>query len=272
MKIHISIVDFFKAPRLIESLKALEQQSLFEYCQVTVFDNSVDENNFFKLNEYIKSKKNIVLVRSSFNQGYTKATNLSVDFSADFVILLNPDLILSSTNCIQESIEILQGREDLGLLGIKQVDDHGNVELVARTYPSLKSQLARRAPLFVSRFFTAERQSYECAEVNSQVSGVHIVDWVQSSFWVVKGELWRELNGVCEDFFLFMSEAEFSLRAKKTGYLTALNCNTYAISDGVRASAGGLKAIFRSRAFRSHVCDMAIYYFKNLSISKRTLP
>ncbi|WP_448107019.1 hypothetical protein [Pseudomonas azerbaijanoccidentalis] len=272
MKIHISIVDFFKAPRLIESLKALEQQSLFEYCQVTVFDNSVDEDNFVRLSEYTKNKKNIVLVRSSFNQGYTKATNLSVDFSADFVILLNPDLILSSENCIKQSIEILQGRDDLGLLGIKQIDDHGNVELVARTYPSLKSQFARRAPSLISRMYTAERHSYECTEVNSQVSGVHIVDWVQSSFWVVKGELWRNLNGVCEDFFLFMSEAEFSLRAKSIGYLTAINCNTHAISDGVRASAGGLKAIFKSRAFRSHVCDMTIYYLKNLSTSKRTLP
>jgi GT2 family glycosyltransferase len=272
MKIHISIVDFFKAPRLIESLKALEQQSLFEHCQVTVFDNSVNEENFVRLNEYIKNKKNIVLVRSSFNQGYTKATNLSVDFSADYVVLLNPDLILSSENCIKDSIEALQRHKKLGLLGIKQVDDHGNVELVARTYPSIKSQLARRAPWFVSRLYRAERESYECAEVNCQASGVHIVDWVQSSFWVVKGELWRELNGVCEDFFLFMSEAEFSLRAKKIGYLTALNCNTYAISDGVRASAGGLKAIFKSKAFRSHVCDMAIYYLKNISISKRTLP
>ncbi|BCX67105.1 MULTISPECIES: glycosyltransferase [Pseudomonas] len=272
MKIHISIVDFFKAPRLIESLKALEKQSLFEFCQVTVFDNSVDDDNFIKLNEYIKNKKNIVLIRSSFNQGYTKATNLSVDFSADFVVLLNPDLILSSENCIKDSIEILQNHKNLGLLGIKQVDDDGNVELVARTYPSVKSQLARRAPSFVSRFYRAERESYECAEVNRQASGVHIVDWVQSSFWVVKGELWRELNGVSEDFFLFMSEADFSLRAKKIGYLTALNCNIHAISDGVRASAGGWKAIFRSRAFRSHVSDMAIYYLKNLSTSKRTLP
>ena len=81
MRIHISIVDYFKAPRLIESLQALEQQSLFDLCQVTVFDNSVDDENFIKLNEYIKHKKNISLIRSSFNRGYTKATNLSVDFS-----------------------------------------------------------------------------------------------------------------------------------------------------------------------------------------------
>lgn len=272
MKIHISIVDFFKASRLIESLEALEQQSLFGCCRVTVFDNSADENNFNELNEYIKHKDSINLVRSSFNRGYTKATNLSVDYSADYVILLNPDLILTSTDCIKQSIEMLQSTPNLGVLGIKQLDDNGNVELVARTYPSLKSQVARRAPSMVSRFYSAERESYECNAVNSQTVGVHIVDWVQSSFWVVKGELWRELNGVCEDFFLFMCEPEFSRRAKNIGYLTALNCNTYALSDGVRASAGGLKAIFKSRAFRSHVRDMAIYYLKNFSTSKRALP
>lgn len=272
MKIHISIVDFFKAPRLIESLKALEQQSLFDCCLVTVFDNSVDDDNFIRLNEYIQQKKNISLVRSSFNRGYTKATNLSIDFSADFIVLLNPDLILASANCIQESIEILQHSDSIGVVGIKQLDDHGNVELVARTYPSLKSQIARRAPLFISNLFSAARESYECTEVNSQTSGVHVVDWVQSSFWVVKGEVWRELNGVCEDFFLFMCEPEFSFRAKQIGYLTALNCNSYALSDGIRASAGGLKAFFRSKAFRSHIVDMTIYYLKNLSTSKRTSP
>jgi GT2 family glycosyltransferase len=272
MKIHVSIVDFFKAPRLIESLQALEQQSLFDCCQVTVFDNSVDDDNFIKLNEYINHKENISLVRSSFNRGYTKATNLSIDFSADFMVLLNPDLILSSAECIKESIEILQGTQDIGIVGIKQLDDRGNVELVARTFPSIKSQLARRAPLMVSRFFSAERERYECTAVNSRTSGVHIVDWVQSSFWVVKGDVWRALNGVCEDFFLFMCEPEFSQRAKKIGYRTAINCNSYALSDGIRASAGGLKAIFRSRAFRSHILDMTIYYLKNLSTSKGANP
>ena len=72
MKIHVSIVDYFKAPRLIESLKALERQSLFSSCQVTVFDNSVDDDNFNRLNEYISQKSNIALVRSSHNRGYTR--------------------------------------------------------------------------------------------------------------------------------------------------------------------------------------------------------
>ena len=270
MKIHVSIVDFFKAPRLIESLKALEQQSLFNCCQVTVFDNSVDDDNFNRLNEYIRGKSNITLLRSSHNRGYTKATNLSMDFSADFMVLLNPDLILSSVDCIRESVEILQKEKNIGIVGIKQLDDRGNVELIARTYPSLASQFARRAPQMFSRLFRGARDSYECTEVNGKTSGLHIVDWVQSSYWVVKGDVWRELNGVCEHFFLFMCEPEFSRRAKQIGYLTAINCNSHALSDGIRASAGGIKAVFKSKAFRHHIVDMTIYYLMNLTTTKRT--
>lgn len=272
MKIHVSIVDYFKAPRLIESLKALERQSLFSSCQVTVFDNSVDDDNFNRLNEYISQKSNIALVRSSHNRGYTKATNLSIDFSADYMVLLNPDLILSSDDCIKQSVEILQKKQDIGIVGIKQVDDRGNVELVARTYPSLASQFARRAPRVFANLFSGARDSYECTEVNGKTSGVHIVDWVQSSFWVVKGDVWRALNGVCEDFFLFMCEPEFSRRAKQMGYQTAINCDAHALSDGIRASAGGIKAVFKSKAFRSHLVDMTIYYLKSFSTTKRTNP
>tara|TARA_R110001592_G_scaffold63586_2_gene194995 strand:+ start:954 stop:1763 length:810 start_codon:yes stop_codon:yes gene_type:complete len=261
MKIHVSIVDYFKAERVVASISCLGNQTLAENINVTIVDNSEDQHNFSVLVSAMNGNKMVTLIQSHENLGYTKATNLSVDSSADYIVLLNPDIQITDSSLIEGCINCLEGDPRLGVVGVAQKTEGGEKELIARSYPKISSQLARRAPSFAG-FFGAEKRDYELKEVNFANEGVFVVDWVQSSFWVVKGAVWRELKGLSESYFLFMSEPDFSRRAEDIGYKTAIDCNRFVISDGVRASGVGLGAIFTSAPLRFHILDALKYYFK----------
>lgn len=257
MKIHVSIVDYFKASRVLDVLKCLEEQTIYNKLSITLVDNSVCERNFNTLLSVAKKNSKLMLVRQKKNVGYVSATNFSVDSSADFVVLLNPDVLLKDHSLIEECVNEMLGNNRVGVMGIRQVTDAGKSECVARAYPTVTAQVARRFPLVNSLIRPPENFD----QINELGSGVHVVDWVQSSFWVVRGELWRQLEGLNEFFYLFMAEPEFSKRASALGYSTVLNCNVCGISDGIRASAVSFKSAFTSRSLRKHVRDSVVYYF-----------
>lgn len=263
MKIHTSIVDYRKAVKVIPTLAALLSQELDGNLQITILDNSESNANFDTLAGACRNVANLTLIRSRRNTGYTRATNNSVDSSADYIVLLNPDVVLEDPRTLKKAIRILQENVRVGIVGIKQINPDGSTESVARRFPDLKAQLARRLGPLAKTLFKRQISSYEYGDLSSEHDGHVEVDWVQSSFWVVRGDLWRELNGLDERFFLFMAEADFSWRANRAGYTTAIMLDTHARADGLRASGGGLLAVFRSRALRSHIKDAVKYYVKN---------
>lgn len=267
MKISISIVDYNKGARLVESLFYLSKQSLSHCVKVTIIDNSFCVENTKNYLNYIKNlNMDVSVCRTNKNIGYTVATNASVDLTSDYVVILNPDILLKDENTLQYCIDYLSKHNDVGLVGISQQDDEGNIELVSRKYPDLLTQIARRCGGFLSLFFKKRIEMYENAHDYSSVKPIE-VDWLQSSFWVMKTDVWIKLNGLQTDYFLFMAEPDFSLRLKSKGLKVVLLPDILAVSDGIRCSAGGFLSFFTSKTIRIHTIDAIRYYFKNLSKS-----
>src|SRR5699024_10761026 len=144
MNISVSIVDYFKASRVCSVVDALSKQTWYKFCHVTIFDNSVDSKNSEILNGVRSRFDKVDLVVSKKNIGYVKGTNASVDLDSDYIVLLNPDVILADPGSIESCIKCLEDDPGIGLIGMRQVDDEGNEELVARRYPSIFAQVARR--------------------------------------------------------------------------------------------------------------------------------
>jgi GT2 family glycosyltransferase len=219
---------------------------------ISILDNSCDEDNFNTLVRGI-SRDRVSLVRSKSNIGYSRGINLSVDWSADYVVLLNPDVIVSDQETWSEVISILDADESVGVVGVAQVNDDGSVAEVARRFPSLRKQVLRR--------LLKSEKEYSAIQVDNSF-GVCEVDWLQSSFWVMRGEVWRALEGLDERFFLFMADPDFCLRAFRMGYKSLLYSKRKSLADGRRASSGGVGSIVFNAVLRVHIVDMIRYYIK----------
>lgn len=265
MRISVSIVDYNKGLRLIDTLRYLDSQSVSKFMDVIVIDNSPDDLNHKCYSEFAKKcSLRTKIVRPCKNIGYTVATNASVDVLSDYVVIINPDIHLKNPNTIESCIDYLNLNPNVGIVGVQQQDDLGNIELVSRSYPDLITQISRRGGPLLKSIFKDRIENYENANANANGQAI-AVDWLQSSFWVMKTNLWNSVGGLCSDYFLFMSEPEFSLRTKELGFEIVLLPNIVAFSDGIRCSGGSFMDIFKSKALQFHVLDAFKYYIKRFN-------
>jgi hypothetical protein len=66
------------------------------------------------------------------------------------------------------------------------------------------------------------------------------VDWLQSSFICIRKDLWDNIGGFNEKYFLFMADAEICLESWKRKKKVQFFSDVEVLADGIRCSGGGL--------------------------------
>jgi GT2 family glycosyltransferase len=61
------------------------------------------------------------------------------------------------------------------------------------------------------------------------------VDWVSAAFWLVRSEVWRDLGGFDERYFMYCEDADFCVRMQLAGWRLA-RATTSAVHDASWAS------------------------------------
>nr|WP_192381899.1 glycosyltransferase family 2 protein [Pseudomonas sp. PDM20]MBD9683203.1 glycosyltransferase family 2 protein [Pseudomonas sp. PDM20] len=226
---------------------------------MTVVDNSCTPKNAEMLLAITSSRVSIEI--SDSNIGYTKATNRSVNRDSEYLIIINPDIEIPETFNIQNLTSTLDSDPEIGVIGVKQVNPDNSIAPAIRRYPSLIAQISRRTPLKNLYPFKAIVENYECSDIDWGIPTE--VDWLQSSFWLMKKETWDLLGGLDTRFNIFMSDPDFCLRLKKIGLKSYYIPSQWVRADGKRASSGGILSIFKSRPLRIHLLDSIKYYLKH---------
>jgi len=106
-RVAVNIVTFNSAGDIAACLESLRRQT-FEDFQIHILDNASSDDTLKAIEPFDVE----YLVRSPVNTGFCKAHNeLARRFPSDYVLLLNPDTILSPT-FIEELVRALDARPD----------------------------------------------------------------------------------------------------------------------------------------------------------------
>jgi N-acetylglucosaminyl-diphospho-decaprenol L-rhamnosyltransferase len=254
----VVIVNFFKAERLLESVRSLARQSGSQRMVVAVVENSADPAEHRRLAAGA-AEQDFLLVDPQLNLGYTKGCNLGVEALAptDFIVLCNPDIIWDEPGSLDRLIALAASDPSIGVLAPLQVSDDGALVETARVFPTLLHQLKRRL---------WPRQGTEMHLIDSLAQGkadLIDVDWLQSSCVLIRRALWDRLGGLDQRYFLFMSDVELGRATWDAGMRVCLTSTVRVRADGQRASSGGFRSLLTSRTQRSHLIDAFRYYLAN---------
>lgn len=252
----IVIVNYFKAPRLLDGLRSLARQSAAAAAATVVVENSVDAGERRLLAE---AAGKVLLVEPASNLGYTKGCNLGVRSlpRTRYVVLCNPDIIWDQADTLEKLIAIADADPSIGVLAPLQFSDDGTPVETARSFPTLLEQVDRRL-----RQGPAKEPHIAETLVRSAQGSVDI-DWVQSSCVLIRRTLWDQIEGLDERYFLFMSDVELGRATWAAGLRVCLTSAARVRADGKRASAGGFAALLTSPAQRNHLVDAIKYYLSN---------
>ncbi|MFN4090855.1 MAG: glycosyltransferase [Alphaproteobacteria bacterium] len=261
-RVGVVLVDYRKGDRVVANVRSLLHQYPATRLDIAVIDNSADAENAARLAP-LHDLPGMRVVINAANIGYTAACNQGAALvGGDFLLLLNPDILWTQADALRRLVAFMGAHPGVGIAGPRQVNDDGTTPRTARRFPSPWAQLARRSALARAPGFARSIDAYEAADLD--YGRTQTVDWLQSSCVLVRRDLWDAIGGLDRRFFLFMADCVLCWRAWERGRAVAHVAEAQVTADGIRASAGGLRAVFRNPAVRHHLRDAALYHLEYL--------
>lgn len=211
---------------LIESFKALNA-SLDEF-EFVVVDNASRDDSLSKVRWGGLNKK---LILNKQNYGFAKANNQGIALSRGaFIILLNPDTKFLN-NIFIPMEEVMLRDKSIGICGPRLYYSDGTGQLSCFSFPSILRQvsvmigltdfLIRNQVLFkwmsCFKYFLPKSAKVFSTNFNDIKDRIE-VPWISGACMMIKKEVIDKIGMLDENFFAYVEDEDFCLRARQAGY------------------------------------------------------
>lgn len=228
--VSILIVAFRSADFIVECLEGAARAAAGTPHEILLIDNGDDGTEAL-----VRAKfPQVRIVRSEGNIGFGAGNNrLAAQARARRLLLINPDAV-PCDHAIDALVEFSRAYPDAGAWGGRSLSPDGALDMANFLV------LPR-----VSHFVKAA-----CGSLRGLVSGglpagatePGQVDVLNGGFMMVRADVWRELGGFDESFFLYSEEIDLFKRMKDLGYPVMVTPDAAVIHD-----AGGGQSLSPSR-------------------------
>ncbi len=176
----------------IESLLAQKKVS----CEIIVVDNASQDDTVAVLEQ--RFGDSITLIKSLTNLGFGRANNLASTYAkGQFFYLINPDAKLTSELGLYECLVFMETHPQVGLLG-------------TNIYEPKKQRFVKPAMHYPAQQYLKDQTFLQ------NLPGK--IAWVLGASIVVPKNIYQEVSGFDEDFFLYGEETDLCLRIRQAGY------------------------------------------------------
>lgn len=251
--IDIVIVNWNAGERLkkcIDSINTFHNE-LVE--KIIVVDNgSVDGSD-----SAVESLKNVTMVRAGENLGFGRACNIGATYtSGEFILFLNPDTLIYENTLSGVLNKMMdESSKEIGICGVRLLDEKLSTARCASRFPFVMGFLSHA--LGLDRVFP--KIGHFMAEWDHE--STREVDQVIGAFFFVRRDLFYNLNGFDERFFVYFEEVDFSYRAKNWGWKSLYFSEVSAFHEG-----GGTSNQVRAKRLFYSLRSRLLYALKHFNI------
>ncbi|MBI1937985.1 MAG: glycosyltransferase family 2 protein [Ignavibacteriales bacterium] len=192
-----------------QCIRSIKEHCSGEY-EIILVDNGSSNSN----PEKIKSEfPEVKLIVNEKNEGFGKANNLGSKIAnGDILLLLNNDTIVTSD--FVEKISLIFSADDkLGAIGPQLLNHDGTLQLSWSKLPS-----------FVNEFITKiesdlfyKNNNFVKKNAGRKYQRQRYVDFITAAALFIRKNLYEQINGFDENFFMYFEDSDFCLRIKEAG-------------------------------------------------------
>lgn len=195
--------------------------------KVIVVDNASNDESL-NLDE-IDNKK-LIIIRNLINKGFGTACNQGVKAfgEVDYILFLNPDTLVNTTT-FEKSISFLEENDNVSIMGTMHKDENGKVKASCSRRPTFKRVLSDILGLskILPKIFKPATVMSDFDHEKSR-----FVDQVMGAYMFMKKQVFEDINGFDESFFVYYEDADFALRALNKGHMSYYNSDIQIIHHG----------------------------------------
>jgi GT2 family glycosyltransferase len=229
--------------------------------EVVIVDHESDEA---QLRRVVGRCPRATVIPRADNPGFAAGVNLAMRYSrAPYLLILNPDAELRGP--VPRVLRTyLQTHPEVGIVGPRVLDPTGAVQGSARRFPGLSTLLGGRST-WLTRMFPGNPITARNVLGRDATTDMR-VDWVAGSCFMTSRDLFEQLGGFDESFFLYWEDADYCLRAAAAGALCA-----YEPAVAVRHTGGASAHYLLARAIREFHRSAYRYFQKHSQPAARLL-
>lgn len=221
--------------------------------EIIVVDNCSPDDSCAMMRERFPEVKLIV---NAENSGFPKGNNIGVaQARGKYVCILNPDTVVSE-DTFEKLLSFAEAQSDLGIIGCKLIDGTGQfLPESKRGIPTPLVSLGRMSGLYKWFPKVSFFGKYYAQHLTPNQTGK--VDILVGAFMLMKRELYEQLGGFDELFFMFGEDIDLSYRSLLSGK------NNYYFADTTVIHYKGESTVKDQKYLRNFQQAMVLFYKKH---------
>lgn len=212
--ISVIVVCFRGWARLRKCLDSLAgfRGDTFSYEVIVVDNNSGDQ----VIHDFVRKYPDFRFILNPVNGGYANGNNLGCrNASGEYVLILNPDTE-ADENEIARMLEEARAHPEYSIISCRQVNDRGKETTATGDFPEFSNLTGFQRS--VARIF---RKTAAPVTDNSHVT---FPDWISGSVVWMKRDLYLQLGGFYEGFWMYYEDVDICRRInREMGKVVRLN-------------------------------------------------
>lgn len=248
----IIIVTYNSEKDIIPCIKSINENSFKNSVEIIIVDNDSKDSTFalLKTLNYDKLK----IIRNSENIGFSRACNKGVNLSnGKYLFFCNPDIVIMNDifMCAKEHFKEVT----IGCIGPRILSPDGSDAPFAFKFP-------HPTLLLLKAFFRnlLRKSNAKILQLNYSVTSDLIeCDWVLGACILIPKDVFFQVGGFDEDFFLYFEDVDLCKRIKKAGYKIIADRNCLV----VHKKYGSSRNVARKKLINIRIDSELMYYRKH---------
>jgi len=200
----------------VGSIKALKTSADLNL-NIVIVDNASTDDSVSRL----KRQKNIHLIENKKNLGYAGGNNVGIKYAlsqaADFIWILNPDLRVDK-KCLINFLSFLKSHPDAHILSPK-IYFYPGFEFYKGNYKKSEQGKVIWSAGGSIDWISVLGKNTGIDEVDQgQYNLAHQIEFATGASLFVKSQVFEKAGLFNELYFLYLEDADFSIRVKKSGF------------------------------------------------------
>lgn len=209
----IIIVAYNSCDFIPACLKSVREACKGIDSQIIVLDNGSKEPILPEIRDYFPD---VLWIDSKENLGFGKGCNLAEKSATKpYLFFINPDTLISEDS-FREMLKFMNEHPEAGTVGCRILNEDGSLQWACRrSFPTIVSAISKTTGLaaLFPKNKTLASYNMTFADPDETIE----VDAISGSFFCIRRDVYEQLKGFDEDFFMYGEDLDLCFRTKEMG-------------------------------------------------------
>ncbi|WP_182199801.1 glycosyltransferase family 2 protein [Paraliobacillus salinarum] len=205
----LAIVTYNNSKIIENTVKNIVKSIPNEYSyKLYIIDNDSKDNT---LDLVSNLNGNIEILELGVNKGFGYGHNAILDIiNSKYHFVVNPDIQVENSDQIRKMVKYLDANQDVGMLSPLILSPDLSTQYLCKTNPTVFDMFIRRIS---PNLFKRRQDRYIMKQTG--YNKIMRLDYATGSFMVFRTDIYKELKGFDDSFFMYLEDADITRRVNQ---------------------------------------------------------